>query len=113
MNTFQFTHHNETFEGQLDTFHKYNDNGNTVVRLVARPVGGSDDDWELYATLSVNTDLVLPPDEFVFKMYSENHGLYHQVWRAGLISPTSKFQTCGFAGPQPVVKLIPNAVTSI
>jgi len=103
--TFQFTHRGETYDGQLDTHHRYNDNGNTVVRLLSKPVG-SDEPWELYATLSVNTDLVLPENRFVFKTYSENHGLFEEMRRNGLVAAAGDSVVCGFAGPQPVVELV-------
>lgn len=103
--TFQFMHRGETYDGQLETHYKYNDNGNTVVRLLSKPVG-SDASWELYATLSVNTDLVLPEGQFVFKTYSENAGLYEEMQRNGLVTPIHKSVVCGFAGPQPVVELV-------
>lgn len=113
MNTFTFTHMGDMYDGRLDTFHRYADNNNTVVRLESRPVGSAPDaPWELYATLSVNTDLVLPENRFVFKTYSENHGLYEEMLNNGLIAPTHQSVMCGFAGPQPVVTLVPHEVVA-
>lgn len=112
MNVFIFNHRDTVYEGYLETHHRYSDNDNMAVRLFAREADRDDVDapFELYATLSVNTDRVLPENEFVFKMYSENHGLYSEIWRAGFIEPTGEFQSCGFAGPQPIVKLVPQEI---
>lgn len=111
--TFQFHHRGENYDGELSTYHRYNDNGNTVVRLLSRPVGADNNvPWELYATLSVNTDVVLPEGLFVFKTYSENAGLYEEIVQKRLIKPTGDAVVCGFAGPQPVVELVPQEVSA-
>lgn len=105
--TFIFTHRGEDYEGQLVTHHRYNDNGNIAVRLLSRSVGSEEDEpWEMYATLSVNTDVVLPEGLFVFKTYSENAGLYEEILQQRLIKPTGDSVVCGFAGPQPIVELV-------
>lgn len=105
--TFQFHHRRKDYDGELSTYHRYNDNGNTVVRLLSRPVWADNNvPWELYATLSVNTDVVLSEGVFVFKTYSENAGLYEEILQNGLIRPTGDFVVCGFAGPQPIVELV-------
>lgn len=104
---FVFTHDDTEYVGMLEARHKYNNNGNTAVELYARP-RHSGEPFDQYRTLSVNTDRKLAANEFVFKTYSENAGLYEECLRLGLIEPTGRAVGCGFAGPQPVVTLTPN-----
>lgn len=107
MNLFTFTHFGTTYQGYLDTRHRYADNNNTVCQLFSRGIDceNDDDPFELYATLSVNTDVRLPAGSFVFKTYSENAGLYEEMLKNKLIKPTICSVACGFAGQQPIVKL--------
>jgi hypothetical protein len=113
VNTFLFSHHGSAYVGYLDTSKRYNDNNNMVCRLYAHP-HGTEEEFELYAVLSVNTAVALPVGQFVFKTYSENAGLYEEMVRNGLIEPTICGVACGFAGQQPIVKLVevPSAVTT-
>lgn len=108
--TFQFQHCGQTHEGYLETHDKYKDTGNTVCDLFSKIP--ECDEYERYATLSVRVDRKLPEGAFVFKTYSEHHGLYEEMLRLNLIKKTAQFVTVGFAGPQPVVELVPQEVTT-
>ena len=56
-------------------------------RLAVQLVENGDD----YATVSVNFPFeVIGPDEFAFKTYSENEGLYEELIRSGEIESTGR-----------------------
>ena len=64
-------------------------------------------DGEIYATVSVYVRGVrLAPDEFVFKTYSENEGLLESMLAAGIVEDTERCVDLGFAGPQPICRLL-------
>lgn len=66
-----------------------------------------EEDGTPYATASVNVEGVeLAGDEFVFKTYSENEGLLQAMLQAGVIAMTGRYAEVGFAGPQPVCRLL-------
>lgn len=108
MNTFQFHHRGQTYDGYLETHHRYADNDNTACRLLSKIPDS--DEYEVYATLSVNTDERLPEGTFVFKTYSENAGLYEEMLRLQLVKHTGRFVPVGYAGAQPIVELVSNEV---
>lgn len=76
-------------------------NGRLAVQLLEEP------DREYFATVSVNIEeLDLSQDEFVFKTYSENGGLFEAMIAAGIVEPTGRVVDLGFAGPQPICRLV-------
>lgn len=61
---------------------------------------------EDYATVSVNLPTEqLSPDEFVFKTYSENEGLFEELLRVGAIEWTGRTAGSDTIGPLPVCRL--------
>jgi hypothetical protein len=101
----QFTHFGQKFRGKID-FAQYDNNGNRAVQLSS--FNEEYQGWEPFATLSVNTDETLPENEFVAKTYSENEGLVEQFIEMGLFEDTGKTVICGYAGPQPVLRIVEN-----
>lgn len=76
-------------------------NGRLAVQLLSR---GED-----YATVSVNLPMErLSPDEFVFKTYSENEGLFEELLRVGAIEWTGRTAGNAAIGPLPVCRLTPS-----
>lgn len=64
------------------------------------------DENENVWTVSINMPQVeLGTDEFVFKTYSENDGLFEGMLSAGVIEDTGRSVDVGFAGPQPICSL--------
>ena len=93
----EFSHYGKKYEGKLE-FSRYK-NGNLAVQLNL-------DDGEPYATLSVNTGLALPDNEFVAKTYSENEGLVEQFIESGHFVPVSISAPVGLAPSQPILRLL-------
>ena len=76
-------------------------NGRLAVQLVCHGEG--------YATVSVNLPMEpLGHDEFVFKTYSENEGLYEELLRTGVIEWTGRTADTRTLGPLPVCRLTPS-----
>lgn len=98
----RFTHFGTTYEGKIE-YNKYQNNGNLAVQLLSKEDG--EDYFENYASLSVNTDLKLPANQFVAKTYSENEGLIEQFIDNGTFVRTNRSVECGHAGKQPVLQL--------
>ena len=91
---------NSKYAGEINgtfTVNTYKNNGNTSVHLLEIDEGP-------FATLSVNIDLKLPPDEFVAKTYSENEGLVEQFIEMGYFEPTGGKIQVGYAGYMPVLR---------
>ena len=92
-----------TFSGQKVEgtlmFRQYHD-GNLAVQLY--------DDEGPYATLSVNTEVELPGNEFVAKTYTENEGLVEQFIEKGIFIDTGRAVTVGHAGVQPILEISNN-----
>lgn len=79
-------------------------NGRLAVQLVSQ---GED-----YATVSVNLPMEqIGRDEFVFKTYSENEGLYEELLRAGAIEWTGRTAGDRTLGPLPVCRLTQSALS--
>lgn len=77
-------------------------NGRLAVQLLER---GDD-----YATVSVNLPMEqIGADEFVFKTYSENEGLFDELLRVGAIEWTGRTAGDATVGPLPVCRLTPSA----
>ena len=97
----KFKHFGTEYDGSLQ-FDRYADNNNLAVRLVA--------DNQPYATLTVIIQCtVLFDDEFVSKTYSENEGLCEQLIEAGCFEKTGKVAMVGFAGEQPILRVLPDS----
>ena len=97
----KFTHFGTEYDGSLQ-FNRYHANNNLAVQLVA--------DNQPYATLSTNVEgVVLMDDEFVAKTYSENEGLCEQFIEAGCFEKTGKVAVVGFAGEQPILRVLPDS----
>ncbi len=63
-------------------------------------------DEELYAVVSVNVPEVdLDTEEFVFKTYTENEGLFEELLRLGVIRATGR---CCAVGPICVLQVVHN-----
>ena|ERR1043165_5979099 len=75
--------------------------GNGIFVQLVDEVRGED-----YATVSVNARASLAADEFAFKTYSENEGLLEALLAAGVVETTGRFVELGFAGPQPICRLL-------
>ncbi len=61
---------------------------------------------EPYATISANVPGAhLSGDEFIFKTYGENEGVFEQLVALGIIEPTGRAVSVGRAGPQLVCRL--------
>ena len=74
--------------------------GGLAVQLLEEP------SQEYFTTVSVNVEgLNISDDEFVFKTYSENEGLFEAMLAAGIVEPTGRSVSLGFAGPQPICRL--------
>ena len=94
----EFSHYGKKYEGSLE-FLRYQ-NGNLAVQLNL-------DDGEPYATLSVNVEgVTLGEYEFVAKTYSENEGLVEQFIDKGHFVPVSRDAQVGFAGSQPIMRVV-------
>ena len=79
-------------------------NGRLAVQLVSQ---GED-----YATVSVNLPMEqVCRDEFVFKTYSENEGLYEELLRSGAIEWTGRTADTRTLGPLPICRLTQAAVS--
>lgn len=73
-------------------------NGRLAVQLLC--------DGEDYATISVNLPgAPISPDEFVFKTYSENEGLFEELRRVGAIEWTGRTAGNTTIGPLPICRL--------
>jgi hypothetical protein len=78
-------------------------NGRLAVQLLQN---GED-----YATLSVNLPMEsIGRDEFIFKTYSENEGLYEELLRAGVIEWTGRTAGDDTIGPLPICRFKQPAV---
>lgn len=79
-------------------------NGRLAVQLVSQGEG--------YATVSVNLPMEsVGHDEFVFKTYSENEGLYEALLQAGVIEWTGRTAGTRTLGPLPICRLTERAVS--
>jgi hypothetical protein len=79
-------------------------NGRLAVQLVENGEG--------YATVSVNLPMEhIGRDEFVFKTYSENEGLYEALLRAGVIEWTGRVAGTRTLGPLPICRLTKSAAS--
>ena len=95
----KFNHYGTEYDGSLQ-FDRYAANGNLAVQIVTGD--------EPFATLCTNVEgVVLLDDEFVAKTYSENEGLCEQFIEAGCFERTGKVATVGFAGEQPILRVLP------
>ena len=97
--TVTLTHFGRTFAVSIQTG-RYPYGGGLFVQLIDE--GSSED----YATVSVNAGSRLADDEFVFKTYSENEGILEELLVAGVVETTGRFVECGFAGQQPICRLL-------
>ena len=95
--TVTFTHLGNQVTVSIHT-ERYSFGGGLAVQLIGR--------CEEYATVSVNAGSRLADDEFVFKTYSENEGLLEGLLAAGVVETTERFVELGFAGPQPICRLL-------
>lgn len=91
----QFTQCDNTFDGYFEK-NTYRNNGNLAVSLMSWEDNGGDGYWTPHATISTNTNVKLPPDEFVAKNYSENEGLPEQFVAMGYFEDTGRKVQCGF-----------------
>src|SRR4051812_2785410 len=69
---------------------QYKFGGGLVVDLI-------DEAGEPYARVSINCEVPLADDEFVFKTYSENDGLLEVMLAAKIIETTGRFVGVGLA----------------
>lgn len=94
----------ETHKGQLK-FTEYANNKNRAVSL--QSWSEKYQGWEPFATLSVNTGVILPKDQFVAKTYSENQGLVEQFIEMGYFERVgSGGVMVGYAGLQPILRIV-------
>ena len=64
-------------------------------------------DGEPYTTVSVCVRGVrLANNEFIFKTYSENEGLFESMLKAGIVEETGRSVELAFGDPQPICRLI-------
>ena len=104
----QFQAFGETHKGQLK-FSEYDNNKNRAVALLSW--NKEYEGWEPFATLSVNTGVILPEDQFVAKTYSENEGLVEQFIEMGYFERVGPKVMVGHAGMQPILRILRKELT--
>lgn len=100
MNTFTFTHRNETFKGRL-ILDNYHSTMNDAIML--QSWNEEDQYWESYANISINTDYRMMPGEFI-----ANHDitdLVKQLAADRLFVATGLTYSYGYVVDQPVFRI--------
>lgn len=82
---------------------QYGNNSNLAVQLMSWEDDGGY--WTPHATISINTDLILPPDEFVAKNYNESEGLPESLLALGYFEDTGKRTSFGHCRNVPIYRL--------